>query len=120
LGTSAVFAAGDFFKQSAWAAYRAGHRSILLVGRLPDGQKELEGLPPGALAVPYAPHSMIMPKCSLVVHQGGAGTTACGAICTRPTGQCTPCCESGSRCLASTQTLQRHGLYAVATIVNGR
>ncbi len=76
LGTSAVFAAGDFFKQSAWAAYRAGHRSILLVGRLPDGQKELEGLPPGALAVPYAPHSMIMPKCSLVVHQGGAGTTA--------------------------------------------
>lgn len=76
LGTSAVFAAGDFFKQSAWAAHRAGHRSVLLVGRLPDGQTELEGLPPGALAVPYAPHSMIMPKCSLVVHQGGAGTTA--------------------------------------------
>ena len=76
VGTSAGFEAGDFFKQCAWAAYRAGHRSLLLVGRLPDGQTEIDGLPPGALAVPYAPHSMIMPKCSLVVHQGGAGTTA--------------------------------------------
>ena len=44
---------------------------------------------------------------------------ASGAICPRPAGQCTPCCESGSRCLASTQTLQRHGIHAVATVVNG-
>ena len=76
LGTSAVFAAGDFFLQSAWAAYRAGYRSILLIGRLPDGETTLEGLPPNTLAVPYAPHSQIMPKCCMVVHQGGAGTTA--------------------------------------------
>jgi UDP:flavonoid glycosyltransferase YjiC (YdhE family) len=32
-------------------------------------------LPPSILAVPYAPHSLLMPRAAVNVHQGGVGTT---------------------------------------------
>jgi len=31
-------------------------------------------LPPGVVAVPYAPHAAVFPRASVVVHQGGIGT----------------------------------------------
>lgn len=75
LGSAAVGAAGDFFAQSAEAAHRLGQRSVLLVGR--DSRNQAVGvLPPGAIAVPFAPHSALFPRASVVVHQGGIGTTA--------------------------------------------
>jgi UDP:flavonoid glycosyltransferase YjiC (YdhE family) len=51
-----------------------GRRAVLLVGRDPRNQPTGE-LPPGAIAVPYAPHAAVFPRGCVVVHQGGIGTT---------------------------------------------
>lgn len=75
LGSAAVGAAGDFFSQSADAAHRLGQRSVLLVGRDPRNEP-VGALPPGTIAIPYAAHSALFPRASVVVHQGGIGTTA--------------------------------------------
>jgi len=74
LGSAAVGAAGDFFQQSAEAAHALGRRAVLLVGR--DRRNQPVGkLPPGVIAVPYAPHAIVFPRACVVVHQGGIGTT---------------------------------------------
>jgi rhamnosyltransferase subunit B len=74
LGSAAVGVAGDFFEHSADAARRLGRRAVLLVGRDPRNQPKRE-LPPSMIAVPYAPHSAVFPRASVIVHQGGVGTT---------------------------------------------
>lgn len=74
LGSAAVGAAGDFFQQSAEAAHSLGQRAVLLVGRDPRNQPVAK-LPPEVMTVPYAPHSGVFPRASVVVHQGGIGTT---------------------------------------------
>lgn len=74
LGSAAVGTAGDFFRQSAEAAHALGCRAILLVGRDPRSARP-ENLSPSVLAVPYAPHAAVFPRASVVVHQGGIGTT---------------------------------------------
>lgn len=61
LGSAAVGAAGDFFQQSAEAAHNIGQRAVLLVGRDPRNQP-VGKLPPGVIAVPYAPHSAVFPR----------------------------------------------------------
>lgn len=72
LGSSAVHQAGSFFDESLNAIRQLGCRAVLLVGSsvLP------ESLPPGTLAVPYAPYSAIFPRVAAIVHSGGIGT--CG------------------------------------------
>ena len=74
LGSAAVGAAGDFFQQSAEVARSLGRRAVLLVGRDPRN-RPVGDLPPGVVAVPYAPHAALFPRASVVVHQGGIGTT---------------------------------------------
>jgi rhamnosyltransferase subunit B len=74
LGSAAVGAAGDFFQQSTEAASKLGRRAVLLIGRDPRNQPPGQ-LPPGVIAVPYAPHAAVFPRASVVVHQGGIGTT---------------------------------------------
>jgi rhamnosyltransferase subunit B len=74
LGSAAVGVAGDFFEHSADAARRLGRRAVLLIGRDPRNHPKRE-LPPGVIAVPYAPHSAVFPRASVIVHQGGVGTT---------------------------------------------
>lgn len=75
LGTSAVGAAGRFYHESADAAARHGVRAVLLTGgfaeNLPAGT-----LPPGVLLIDRAPHQLLFPRASAIVHQGGIGTTA--------------------------------------------
>lgn len=75
LGSAAVGTAGDFYQQSAEAARRLGKRAVLLVGRDPRNQPQ-GALPPGVIAVKYAPHAAVFPRGCVVVHQGGIGTTA--------------------------------------------
>ena len=75
LGSAAVGVAGDFFQHSADAARRLGCRAVLLVGRDPRNQPK-DDLPPGVIAVHYAPHAAVFPRASVIVHQGGIGTTA--------------------------------------------
>lgn len=84
LGSAAVGAAGDFYEQSAEAARRLGRRALLLVGRDPQNQPR-HPLPPGVLAVQYAPHSAVFPGACVVVHQGGIGTTGEAMRAGRPT-----------------------------------
>ena len=72
LGSSAVFDARNFYRDSAEAARRLGRRAVLLIGHednLP------ESLPAGVVAFDYAPFSEILPRAAAIVHQGGAGTT---------------------------------------------
>jgi UDP:flavonoid glycosyltransferase YjiC (YdhE family) len=75
LGSAAVGVAGDFFQQSAEAAYQLGRRAVLLVGRDPANHPT-RPLPQDVIAVPHAPHAAVFPRAGLIVHQGGIGTTA--------------------------------------------
>ena len=74
LGTSAVLTAGSFYKESIEAVKRLKKRAVLLIGPDPKN-RPTEPLPPTIITAVYAPHSVLMPRCSAVVHQGGAGTT---------------------------------------------
>jgi UDP:flavonoid glycosyltransferase YjiC (YdhE family) len=79
LGSAAVLAAGDFYEQSALAAEKLGVRAVLLIGSDPrndprSGSQQL--LPDSICLAEYAPYSGLFPRASLVVHQGGVGTTA--------------------------------------------
>jgi UDP:flavonoid glycosyltransferase YjiC (YdhE family) len=72
LGSSAVMTPGRFFTLAVDAVQTLGRRAVLLTGK---GVPLPQGLPPSVLAVPYAPHSLLMPRCAGIVHQGGVGTT---------------------------------------------
>jgi UDP:flavonoid glycosyltransferase YjiC (YdhE family) len=73
LGSSLVWIAKDFYRVSIEAAQKLGRRALLLIGdkrNLPQTQ-----LPDGIAAFDYAPHNLVMPRASCIVHQGGIGTT---------------------------------------------
>lgn len=74
LGSSAVWDAGDFYLESIAAAQRLGKRAVLLVGNDPLNRLP-QPLPGNAMAVAYAPYAQIFPHASVIVHQGGIGTT---------------------------------------------
>jgi UDP:flavonoid glycosyltransferase YjiC (YdhE family) len=74
LGTSAVGAAGRFYDESAAAAARLGVRAVLLTGGF--AQNRPAGRPSSdVLLVDRAPHELLFPRASAIVHQGGIGTT---------------------------------------------
>jgi rhamnosyltransferase subunit B len=73
LGSSAVFAAGDFYRDSVAAARALGRRALLLIGE--ERNRPAETLPAGVAAFEYAPYSEVLPRAAAVVHQGGVGTT---------------------------------------------
>jgi UDP:flavonoid glycosyltransferase YjiC (YdhE family) len=74
LGTSAVGAAGRFYHESAAAIAKLGVRAVLLTGGF--ARNRPDDLPPNVLLVDRAPHQLLFPRASAVVHQCGAGTTA--------------------------------------------
>jgi UDP:flavonoid glycosyltransferase YjiC (YdhE family) len=75
LGSAAVLAAGRFYEFSARAAMKLGVRAVLLIGA--DARnRPRQALPESICVAEYAPYSKIFPRASLVVHQGGVGTTA--------------------------------------------
>lgn len=84
LGSSAVGAAGDFYRVSAEAAARLGARAVLLVGSHPENHPP-GPLPDGVFLAAFAPHSALFPRASVVIHQGGAGTLHQGLRAGRPT-----------------------------------
>jgi rhamnosyltransferase subunit B len=75
LGSAAIGAAGDFFRESVEASRILGRRAILVVGNDPANQPTND-LPAGIIAVPYVPHAAVFPRACVNVHQGGIGTTA--------------------------------------------
>jgi len=75
LGSSAIYAAGDFYRESVEAARAAGCRALLLTG---EPWNCPAGLPKDIAAFDYAPYGELLPRARAVVHQGGIGTTAQG------------------------------------------
>jgi UDP:flavonoid glycosyltransferase YjiC (YdhE family) len=82
LGSSAVWVARDFFKESIEAAKRLGRRAVLLIG---DERNLTFSLPEGVIAVNYAPYQSLLPRACAVVHHGGVGTTSQGLLAGIPT-----------------------------------
>jgi UDP:flavonoid glycosyltransferase YjiC (YdhE family) len=80
LGSSAVHQAGSFFHESLHAIRRLGCRAVLLIG----SSVLSEPLPPGTVAVPYAPYSAIFPRAAAIVHSGGIGTCGQALAAGRP------------------------------------
>ena len=74
LGSSAVWDAGSFYEESIAATQILGKRAVLLVGNDPLNQPR-QPLPKDVIAVAYAPYAQIFPRASVIVHQGGIGTT---------------------------------------------
>ena len=83
LGTSAVGAAGGFYRESVDAAAKLGVRAVLLTGGFAQNKPAV--LPPNVLLVDRAPHQLLFPRASVVVHQCGAGTTAQALRSGKPT-----------------------------------
>jgi rhamnosyltransferase subunit B len=75
LGSAAVLAAGNFYDVSAKVAVKLGLRAVLLIGSDPNN-KPKGPLPDSICVAEYAPYSALFPRSSLIVHQGGVGTTA--------------------------------------------
>jgi rhamnosyltransferase subunit B len=75
LGSAAVLAAGRFFEHSARAAIKLGIRGVLLIGS-DERNRPRHNLPESICVAEYAPYSKLFPRASVIVHQGGVGTTA--------------------------------------------
>lgn len=84
LGSTGVHAAGPFYEHAAEAARRLGRRALLVVGKDQPPPRNLPG-DESMKAVAYAPFSTVFAGASVVVHHGGAGTTAQGLRAGRPT-----------------------------------
>jgi rhamnosyltransferase subunit B len=83
LGTSAVWVARDFYRESIAAAKLLGRRAVLLIG---DQRNRLTGaLPPDVMAVDYAPFEALLGRSAAMVHHGGVGTTSQGLRAGIPT-----------------------------------
>jgi UDP:flavonoid glycosyltransferase YjiC (YdhE family) len=75
LGSSAVWGAGSFYTESIAAAQRLRRRAVLLFGNDPLN-RPTQLLPRDVIAVAYSPYAKLFPRASIIVHQGGIGTTA--------------------------------------------
>jgi UDP:flavonoid glycosyltransferase YjiC (YdhE family) len=65
---------GLFWQTSVAVAEKLKQRAVLLVGSEPGNCPA--NLSDGVLAVDYVPHAALFPRASVIVHQGGVGTTA--------------------------------------------
>ena len=81
LGSAAVLDPGAFFHESIEAAKRLGIRALLIAG---DSQPK-ETPPPNMHVTGYAPYSATFSRASVIVHQGGIGTTAQALRAGKPT-----------------------------------
>ena len=82
MGTSVISSLGNFYDVAAQACRKLGRRGLLLVGVDKNIPRRL---PPGVLAVRFAPHSLVFPRALINVHHGGAGTAAQAMRAGKPT-----------------------------------
>jgi rhamnosyltransferase subunit B len=83
LGTSAVWVAQDFYRESIAAAKLLNRRAVLLIGD--ERNKITELLPPEMIAVDYAPFGSLLERGCAMIHHGGVGTTSHGLRAGIPT-----------------------------------
>lgn len=75
LGSAAVNVSTDFYAQSLEAVKALGQRAVFVTGAFIP--RDTAGLATEqTITVPYARYSQVFPRASVVVHQGGIGTTA--------------------------------------------
>jgi len=79
LGSSAVRIDDGVFAETV----ATGRRTIALVGPEPGAVERYRGMK-HVLAIPYLPHYLVMPLASVIVHQGGVGTTGQALRAGRP------------------------------------
>jgi UDP:flavonoid glycosyltransferase YjiC (YdhE family) len=84
LGTSAVLDPGLFYEEAAKAVKAMGKRAVFLVGRANYESYRTALGSDDIHVVAYAPHSLLMPRAAVNVHQGGIGTTAQALRAGRP------------------------------------
>lgn len=83
LGSSAVWVARNFYRESIAAAKLLGGRAVLLIG---DERNQLkERLPSEMITVNYAPFDALLARSCAMVHHGGVGTTSHGLRAGIPT-----------------------------------
>ena len=83
LGSSAVWVARDFYRESIAAAKLLGRRAVLLIG---DERNRLDKVDSSdMIAVNYAPFEALLPRAAAMVHHGGVGTTSQGLRAGIPT-----------------------------------
>lgn len=73
LGSSALGAAGTFYEESARAVVELGVRAVLMVGPFEENRPHSRSK--DIYMVDYAPHQLLFPQASAIVHHGGVGTT---------------------------------------------
>ncbi len=83
LGTSAVGAAGNFYEESVKAVARLGVRAVLLTGGYEQNRPK-GPISRDVIVINRAPHQLLLPRASAVVHQVGAGTTGQALRAGRP------------------------------------
>lgn len=82
LGSSAVWVADDFYRESIRVARSLSARAVLLIG---DERNRPAYHGDDIAAFNYAPYSQLFPRAAAIVHQGGVGTTAQGLHAGKPT-----------------------------------
>jgi UDP:flavonoid glycosyltransferase YjiC (YdhE family) len=82
LGSAAYWVADNFYRDSINAAREVNQRALLLIGHARN--RPTEPLPAGMAAFEYAPFGEVFPRASVIVHQGGVGTTGQGLRSGRP------------------------------------
>lgn len=80
LGSFAVYAPGDFYRESLGIARLLGRRAVLLTG----AEHAPFDAAPDLIQRAYAPHSSVFPHASVIVHHGGIGTTGAALRAGRP------------------------------------
>jgi len=65
--------ASRFFAEAVHACRQLGRRTLLMT-RFP--QQLPRPLPPGSMACPFAPFSVLLPRAAAIIHDGGIGTTS--------------------------------------------
>jgi UDP:flavonoid glycosyltransferase YjiC (YdhE family) len=82
LGSSAVWIAEDFHHTAIAVVRKLGRRGLLLAGEAAPALRE--EVPDSIGVFDYAPHSLVMPRALVNVHQGGVGTTGQALRAGRP------------------------------------
>jgi UDP:flavonoid glycosyltransferase YjiC (YdhE family) len=79
LGSTAVHHPGDFYRTSIEATKRLGTRAVLI-----GATATTQHITPEILSLPYVSYARIFPRASVIVHQGGSGTTGQALRAGRP------------------------------------
>ena len=79
MGSTAVAHPGNFYRASIEAVQRMSARAVLI-----GATRDVQWISPDILSLPYVPYSEIFPFASVIVHQGGSGTTAQALRAGRP------------------------------------